>query len=299
MQLVTTPRVTFLRALADEILQQYGRGRMIVAIDGPLRSGKTRFADDLAAVLRGARASGVPREHGGLPPLAGGAGRLRRRHAGAVLPLRLRRVGAAPGARGAVPHGRVDRVRHGVFDPARDAWVEPKWITGPEDAILVLDGRFVLRAAARRSLGRAHRPRRRARATRPTSSPTPRRSASRRVGGHRRSAIPSIRATILRQLLSRKRADQPRMRDFGPQIGGNIESRMKPWTKRRPRLGHTGVITAKPAPAREPPDAPPEPPDLRSTQRPTRDRPSGRASARHRASTPVRRPAGSTDGELE
>ena len=51
MQLVTTPRVTFLRALADEILQHYGRGRMIVAIDGPWRSGKTRFADDLAAVL--------------------------------------------------------------------------------------------------------------------------------------------------------------------------------------------------------------------------------------------------------
>ena len=32
-----------------------------------------------------------------------------------------------------------------VFDPARDSWVEPKWITGPEDAILVIDGRFVLR----------------------------------------------------------------------------------------------------------------------------------------------------------
>ena len=52
MELVTTPRVTFLRTLADEILAQYGRGRMIVAIDGPLRSGKTEFADDLAAVLR-------------------------------------------------------------------------------------------------------------------------------------------------------------------------------------------------------------------------------------------------------
>src|SRR6188508_3460306 len=52
MQLVTTPRVTFLRALADEILQQYGRGRMIVAIDGPWRSGKTRLGDDLAAVFQ-------------------------------------------------------------------------------------------------------------------------------------------------------------------------------------------------------------------------------------------------------
>ncbi len=32
-----------------------------------------------------------------------------------------------------------------VFDPARDAWIEPKWVTGPTDAILLLDGRFVLR----------------------------------------------------------------------------------------------------------------------------------------------------------
>ena len=32
-----------------------------------------------------------------------------------------------------------------VFDPSRDAWVEPKWLTGPVDAILVIDGRFVLR----------------------------------------------------------------------------------------------------------------------------------------------------------
>ena len=33
----------------------------------------------------------------------------------------------------------------GVFDPALDAWVEPKWMSCPSDAILVLDGRFVLR----------------------------------------------------------------------------------------------------------------------------------------------------------
>ena len=32
-----------------------------------------------------------------------------------------------------------------AFDLVRDAWVEPKWRTGPADAILVLDGRFLLR----------------------------------------------------------------------------------------------------------------------------------------------------------
>src|SRR3954466_2967783 len=51
MELVTTPRIRFLRDLAGEILHNYGRGRTIVAIDGPVRSGKTEFGDDLAAVF--------------------------------------------------------------------------------------------------------------------------------------------------------------------------------------------------------------------------------------------------------
>ena len=145
MHLVTTPRVTFLRDLADEILRQYGRGRMIVAIDGPLRSGKTVFGDDLAAVLleRGHRVFRASME-----------GFHRSREAqdayGADTPERYFRYGFDESALRRV---LVEPFRMGgstafvtaVFDPARDAWVQPKWITGPADAILVLDGRFVLR----------------------------------------------------------------------------------------------------------------------------------------------------------
>ena len=54
--------------------------------------------------------------------------------------IRGRRRGVNPG----LANGSTAFVT-GVFDPARDAWVEPKWLTGPSDAILVLDGRFVLR----------------------------------------------------------------------------------------------------------------------------------------------------------
>jgi uridine kinase len=145
MQLVTTPRVTFLRALADEILQQYGRGRMIVAIDGPWRSGKTRFGDDLAAVFQ-------EREH---RVFRASMERFHRSRAaqdafGDDTPERYYRYGFDESALRRV---LVEPFRMGgstafvtaVFDPTRDAWIEPKWITGPADAILVLDGRFVLR----------------------------------------------------------------------------------------------------------------------------------------------------------
>ncbi|KQM83984.1 hypothetical protein [Agromyces sp. Leaf222] len=146
MHLVTTPRVTFLRQLSDGILEHYGRGRMIVAIDGPLRSGKTRFGDDLAEVLR---------ERGHRVFRASMEGFHRSRAAqdvfGVDTPDRYYRYGFDESALRRV---LVEPFRMGgstafvtaVLDPARDAWVEPKWVTGPADAILVLDGRFVLRS---------------------------------------------------------------------------------------------------------------------------------------------------------
>jgi uridine kinase len=145
MQLVTTPRVTFLRALADEILQHYGRGRMIVAVDGPLQSGKTALADDLGAVL-------AERDHAVFRASMEGFHRSRAAQAdfGDDTPARYFRYGFDESALRRV---LVEPFRLGgstafvtrAFDPARDAWVEPKWLTGPDDAILVIDGRFVLR----------------------------------------------------------------------------------------------------------------------------------------------------------
>jgi uridine kinase len=149
MRLVTTPRTTFLREVADELLAHTGRGRVIVAIDGPVRSGKTRLGDDLADVLRERdldvfrasvedfhRSREAQAEYGpDTPDRYFGYGIdesvLRRT---LIDPFRM--AGSAAFVTSA-------------FDLVRDAWVEPKWRTGPADAFLVLDGRFLLRRRLR------------------------------------------------------------------------------------------------------------------------------------------------------
>ncbi|MEJ3403306.1 hypothetical protein WDJ51_01040 [Rathayibacter sp. YIM 133350] len=149
MELVATPRVRFLRGLADEILQNYGRGRVIIAIDGALRSGKSEFGDDLAAVFaeRGHPAFRASLEH---------FHRTRQAQAGfgpdtAERYFRygfdyslLRRVLIDP-FRLAGSAGFVTA----AFDPSRDKPIEPKWQTGPADAALIIDGRFINRPELR------------------------------------------------------------------------------------------------------------------------------------------------------
>lgn len=149
MRLVTTPRVALLRELADRIQRRTGRGRVIVAIDGPVRSGKTALADDLAAVFgeRGVavfRASMEGFHRSREAQAAFGPDTAARYHDYGFDESALRRVLVEP-FRLAGSTAFVTRVR----DASRDAWVEPKWLTGPEDAVLVLDGRFVLRPRLR------------------------------------------------------------------------------------------------------------------------------------------------------
>ncbi|MFF2273188.1 hypothetical protein ACFVTX_12980 [Agromyces sp. NPDC058136] len=145
MRLVTTPRVTFLRDLAREIAAHFGRGRMIVAVDGPVQSGKTAFADDLGSVLREqghsvfrASMEGFHRSRAAQADFGDDTAERYSRYG--FDESALRRVLVEPFRLG----GSTAFVTR-VLDPARDAWVEPKWITGPADAILLLDGRFVLR----------------------------------------------------------------------------------------------------------------------------------------------------------
>lgn len=142
---MTTPRVAMLRELADRIRLRAGRGRVIVAIDGPLRSGKTALGDDLAAVFaeRGVAAFRASMEgfHRSRDAQAAfGADTAERYVAHGFDESALRRALVEP-FRLAGSTGFVTR----VWDVSRDAWVEPKWLTGPDDAVLVLDGRFVLR----------------------------------------------------------------------------------------------------------------------------------------------------------
>ncbi|WP_308799799.1 nucleoside/nucleotide kinase family protein [Agromyces silvae] len=145
MELVTTPRVRFLRAVADVVLERYGRGRMIVAVTGPAGAEASRFADDLRDVL-------AERDHTVFRAHLDDFHRSREAQSafGPDTPERYVRYGFDESA---LLRSLVEPFRMGgsaafvtrVLDAARDAWVEPKWITGPEDAILVIDGRFLLR----------------------------------------------------------------------------------------------------------------------------------------------------------
>ena len=149
MKLVSTPRIEFLRALATEIMGRYGRGRTIVAIDGPDASGREAVADDLAAVL----------EERGHPAFRASLRYFQRSRAeqdrfGPETPERqyrfghdysaLRRVLVEPFRMGGST-GFVTR----AFDPDSDAWIEPTWLTAPRDATLIVDGDFVNRRELR------------------------------------------------------------------------------------------------------------------------------------------------------
>jgi len=117
-----------MEALAAEIAHNYGRGRVIVAVDG---STTAWFADDLRVAL----------EQAGHVTFRASTADFRRpieeRRAGEEhLDLSLfRRVLIEPfrmaGSTGFV----LD-----AYDAERDVAVEPKWITAGPDAILVVDG---------------------------------------------------------------------------------------------------------------------------------------------------------------
>jgi hypothetical protein len=140
MKLVSTPRIDFLRELASEILGLYGRGRTIVAVDGTDDVARAAFADDLAAVLeeRGHSAFRASLVHFR-------RSRVEQERFGPESPERLlrhlydfsllRRVLIDPFRMGGST-GFVTR----AFDPDRDTWIEPTWLTGPPDATVVIDG---------------------------------------------------------------------------------------------------------------------------------------------------------------
>lgn len=145
MKLISTPRLDFVRSLATEFLHNYARGRTIVAVDGSESSGRTALADDLARVfeerehpvfrasLRDFRLSRAQQEESG-PETA------QRRYEHTYDYRALRRVLLDPFRLGG---GAGFVTRH--FDPDRDTWVEPAWLTAPLDATLILDGEFLNR----------------------------------------------------------------------------------------------------------------------------------------------------------
>ena len=136
-------------SLADEILHNYSRGRIVVAIDGDSGSGTELFANGLAEMLirRGhsafrASINGFhrPRDERYLRGQDSAVGYYRDAYDYSV----LRRVLVEPFRMG----GSTAFVTS-AFDVQANAQVEPKWITGPDAAILIIDGEFLNRPELR------------------------------------------------------------------------------------------------------------------------------------------------------
>jgi len=153
MRLPITPVTTLQRALRDEIRQRNRGGRVLVAVDGFDGAGKSTFADGLADVFRELdvatfRAS-IDDFH--LPR----SDRYRRGRDDAEGFYRdsfdyatFRRVLIDP-----FLDGRQTAATTGfqlaAFDLERDAPLEARWVTGPEDAVLIVDGIFLNRPSLR------------------------------------------------------------------------------------------------------------------------------------------------------
>ncbi|MBN9154386.1 MAG: uridine kinase [Microbacterium sp.] len=153
MRLPTTPITTLQRQLRDEVRQNNRGGRVILAVDGIDGAGKSTFADGLADVfaeddIAVYRAS-IDDFH---RPRAERYVRGRDDPDGFYLDsydyATFRRVLIDPFRDGAQTSGTTG-FQLAAFDVRRDAAVEARWVTGPADAVLIVDGIFLHRPELR------------------------------------------------------------------------------------------------------------------------------------------------------
>ncbi|HAQ60009.1 MAG TPA: uridine kinase [Microbacterium sp.] len=146
MRLPVTPRTTLLRELRDEVRRSYRAGRVIVAVDGTAGAGMTVFADGLADVFAEEGTSVFRAPMDGFHRPRG------ERHAGgrdspgglsfdSYDEATFRRVLIDPFRNGATMPSAGFQLA--AWDVARDVPAEARWVTGPEDAVLIVDGIFL------------------------------------------------------------------------------------------------------------------------------------------------------------
>jgi uridine kinase len=138
-----------LAALSAEILHNYGKGRAIVAVDGVDVAGTAEFADALAGAMRLAGTTVFrssidgfqrPRAERHARGRDSAEGRYRDSYDYPTFRRTLVEPFRMGGSAGFVP---------AAFDVRRDAKVEPTWLTGPADAVLIVDGVFLNRPELR------------------------------------------------------------------------------------------------------------------------------------------------------
>ena len=134
-----------MKALAEEMLQHSAHGRVVVGVDGVSGAGKTVFADDLATELRRLghvvfRASMDDFHQPRAIRYAKGRESAQGFYEDSYDYASFRRVLLGP-FRLAGSTGFCTQ----FFDLERDVAYESSWLTGPADAILIVDGLFLLR----------------------------------------------------------------------------------------------------------------------------------------------------------
>ncbi|MDM4762635.1 hypothetical protein QT381_06410 [Galbitalea sp. SE-J8] len=131
MPVVRVPRER--RALVESVAASIGpvRGRRIVVVDGDDPVTGRRFADELAAVLGEQGAAVFRASMDGFRGRADGDERFPRSFADDAFRRSLVEPFLLGGSTAFVP---------AVVDAQRGTWIEPRWLTGPADAVLVLDG---------------------------------------------------------------------------------------------------------------------------------------------------------------
>lgn len=153
MRLPPTPAAQLWRELRDEVRQNHRGGRVIIAVDGIDGAGKTRFANGLASAFTEA---GIATVRAGIDdfhrPRAERYARGRSSPEGFYRDsydyATFRRVLIDPFREGATTAGSTG-FQLAAFDLMRDAPVEAQWVTAPRDAVLIVDGIFLLRPELR------------------------------------------------------------------------------------------------------------------------------------------------------
>ena len=152
MRLPVTPRTTLLRGLRDEVRRTYRAGRVILGVDGLDGSGKSTFADAFADVFAEDGASVFRASMDGFHrPRAERYARGRDSPQGFYLDsydeATFRRVLVDPFRDGATMPSTGFQLA--AWDVDRDVPAEARWVTGPEDAVLIVDGLFLHRPSLR------------------------------------------------------------------------------------------------------------------------------------------------------
>jgi uridine kinase len=153
MRLPITPVTTLWRELRDEVRRLYRGGRVIVAVDGLDGAGKSTFAEGLAETFAETGAAVYHTSIDGFHrPRAERYARGRSSPEGFYRDsydyATFRRVLIDPFRDGAQTSGAAG-FQLAAFDVVRDAAVEAQWVTGPRDAVLIVDGIFLHRPELR------------------------------------------------------------------------------------------------------------------------------------------------------